>query len=130
MATTLLQQPPNEDAIPQGVGPVAIIVLEGEYDLSRRQELASTLQAIPICDIAIIDMGQVTYMDSTALTCFVQLKKRMRRNTQGVVRVVGLRARLHRLYEFAHLHQLFEIYATIGDAMGEYGYTVTHPKRF
>jgi anti-anti-sigma regulatory factor len=33
-----------------------------------------------LCDIAIIDMRQVTPLDATALTCFIQLRNRLRRS--------------------------------------------------
>jgi anti-anti-sigma factor len=124
MATTLLRKPPTKGAFSRAASPVAIVALHGDYGLDRREELLAKLQAIPICDIAIIDMRQVTHMDRTALTCFVQLRRRLRHNGPGIVRIVGLRPSLYRLYEMAYLHHIFEVFETIGGAMGEYGYAV------
>ena len=128
MVTTVLRKPPAKDAFPQAASPVAIIGLQGEYDIARREELLATLQAIPTCDIAIIDMRQVTHIDATALTCFIQLRKRLRQSGPGIVRIVGLRPSLYRLYQIAYLHHIFEVFESIGDAMGEYGYTVNEQR--
>jgi anti-anti-sigma regulatory factor len=117
MISTLLRKPPAKDAFPETVSPVTVIGLQGEYNVARREELLAKLQAIPTCDIAIIDMRQVTQIDETALTYFIQLRKRLRRNGPGIVRIVGLSPGLDRVYEF-------ETFESIGDAMGEYGYTV------
>ena len=124
MVTTVPRKPPFKDAIPQTESPVTVTGLQGEYDIARREELLAKLQAIPTCDIAIIDMRQVTHIDATALTCFIRLRERLCRSGPGIVRMVGLRPNLYRLYQIAHLHHIFEVFENIGDAMGEYGYTV------
>jgi anti-anti-sigma regulatory factor len=124
MGTTLLRKPPAKGAFPQVAAPIAIIVLQGEYGFARREELVAKLEAIPICDIAIIDMREVTHIDPTALACFVQLRKRLQRDGPGIVRVVGLRPGLYRLYEAAYLHYVFDVFESIADAMGEYGYLI------
>lgn len=124
MAATLLRKPPVKDAFPQAASPVAIIVLRGKYDLARRDELLAKIQGIPICDIAIIDMREVTLMDQAALACFVQLRKRLQRYGPGTVRVVGVRPSLYRLYEAAYLYNVFDVFESIADAMGEYGYLI------
>ena len=124
MVTRLPRKPPAKDAFPQAASPVAIISLQGEYDIARREELLAKLQAIPTCDIAIIDMCQVTHIDATVLTCFIQLRKRLRLTGPGIVRIVGLSPTLYRLYQITHLHHIFEAFASIGGAMGEYGYAV------
>ena len=125
MVTTLLRKPPAKDAFQQTASPVAVIGLQGEYDIARREELLAKLQAIPTCDIAIIDMRQVTHIDATALSCFIRLRERLCQSGPGIVRIVGLRPSLYRLYQIAYLHHIFEVFESIGDAMGEYGYLVS-----
>jgi anti-anti-sigma factor len=125
MVTTLLGNPPARDALSQAANPVVIIALQGEYDITRREGMLAELHAISTCDIAIIDMREVTHIDTTALTCFIQLRNRLRQSGPGIVRIVGLRRSLYRLYEIANLHHIFELFETISDAMGEYGYTVS-----
>lgn len=117
MSTTFLRRRP----------PVAIIALQGEYDLFRRGELLATLQAIPICDIAIIDMRHVLHIDATVLASFLKLKKRLRKNGKGIVRILGLKPSLYRLFQITGLHCIFEVFESISDAMGEYGYSVNQP---
>jgi|GEM_PF-6938485 len=124
MVATLLETPPAKDAFARAAKPVAIIDLQGEYDIARREGLLAELHAIPSCDIAIIDMRQVTHLDSTVLPCLMQLRKRLRRSGPGVVRIVGLQTSLYHFCEIADLHHIFEVFETIAGAMGEYGYTV------
>lgn len=119
MVTTLLEKP--------AASPVVIIDLQGAYDIGRRQGLIAQLQAIASCDIAIIDMRRVTHLDATALACFVQLRKRLRESGRGTVRIVGLKPTLYRFYQTADLDRDFELFETISDAMGEYGYTMNQP---
>lgn len=117
MSTTFFERPP----------PIAIIALHGEYDVFRHEELLAAFRAIPICDIAIIDMRQVTHIDATVLACFLELKKRLRKSGKGIVRILGLKPALYRLFQLAGLHCIFEIFQTITGAMGEYGYNVKQP---
>jgi anti-anti-sigma regulatory factor len=124
MVTTLLGTPPAEDVLLRAANPVAIVVLQGEYDSTRRAGLLAGLYAIPACDIAIVDMREVTHLDAAALTCFGQLRKRLRPSGPGTVRIVGLRPNLYRLFGIAGLHRDFEFFEAVSDAMGEYGYTV------
>jgi anti-anti-sigma regulatory factor len=129
MVTTLLEKPPAQDAFPQAASPVVIIDLRGDYGIARREGLLTELHAIPPCDIAIIDMREVTHLDPTVLTCLTQLRERLRRSGPGIVRIVGLRRCLYEVFEIAELHHMFEAFETIADAMGEYGYAVTSNTR-
>ncbi len=129
MITTSLRKPPAKDAFAPAASPIAIIGLHGEYDLVRRKELVATLEAIPTCDIVIIDMREVTHIDTTALACFVKLTRRLRQNGPGIVRLVALKPGLYRLRKLGYLYHIFEVFETIVDAMGEYGYTVNQQTR-
>ncbi len=122
MVTTSLQKPHAKNAFSQAASPIAFVALQGEYDRARREELVAALEAIPNCDIAIIDMREVTHIDATATTCFVNLRKRLCQTGLGIVRVVGLQRSLDQFREVAYRHQIFEAFETIVDAMGEYGY--------
>jgi len=128
MVTTLLGKRPAGDAFLRASNRVAIIVLHGEYDSTRREGMLAELHAIPACDIAIIDMREVTHLDTTALTGFIQLRERLRQSGPGIVRIAGLRPGLYRLFEITEIHHDFEFCETISDAMGEYGYTVNEQR--
>jgi len=125
MVTALLAESPSTDAFSRAANPVAIVDLQGEYDITRREGLLAKLRGIPACDIAIIDMRQVTRLDATSLTYFIELRKRLRRSGSGIVRLVGLSPSLHRLFQIADRECSFEAFETVADAMGEYGYTVS-----
>lgn len=125
MVTALLAEPPSTDAFSRATNPVAIVDLHGEYDITRREELLAKLQGIPVCDIAIIDMRQVTRLDATSLTCFMELRKRLRRSGSGIVRLVGLSPAFHGLFHIADRECSFEAFETVADALGEYGYAVS-----
>lgn len=117
MTTTFAQSPP----------PVAIIGMQGEYGLSRKAELLAALEEIPISDIVIIDMRQVTHIDVTVLASLLKLKKRMGENGKGIVRILGLRPSLYRLFQITGFHCIFEVFPSINDALGEFGYSVKQP---
>lgn len=123
MVITSLQRPHAKNAFSEAGSPIAFVALQGEYNLARREELVATLEAIPMCDIAIIDMREVTHIDATAVTSFVKLRKRLCQTRPAIVRIVGLQHSLYRFREVANLNQIFEAFDTIVDAMGEYGYT-------
>lgn len=105
------------------LSPITIITLRGEYDISRREELRAAFDAIPECEVAVIDMRRVTHIDTTVLTAFIRLRKRLLLNGPGIVRIVGLKSSLYRLYQIAELNHIFEVFETVREAMGEYGYT-------
>jgi anti-anti-sigma factor len=98
--------------------PVALVVLTGVYDLSRRPELEQQLDPASAARMVILDMREVVAIDSSALWCFLALKERMSRHGPGVVRLVGVPVSIRRVLDFARLTPALEIHESIRDALG------------
>lgn len=92
---------------PKG-GPAAIF-LSGEYDLARREELERELSSAGQSDTVVLDLSDVTYLDSTALTCFIRLRKRMMARGECRIRLAGVRPQIRRLFQVSNLDQVFEL---------------------
>lgn len=98
------------------VGPV-VVQLSGEYDLWRRDELEAELKPAESADIAVLDLRDVTYIDSTALTCLVRLKKRMAENGAGELRLVAPQPNVRKILSLTQLERIFPVFESLGDAL-------------
>ena len=96
----------------QGNAPLgrgAPVRLSGEYDISRQSELEAALgTAIPAPSV-VLDMSDVSYMDSTALTCLIALHKRIIEKGSGVLRLEGVRPNIRRILSVTKLDEIFEL---------------------
>ena len=93
----------------QSNGNIARIRLTGELDVAKEQQLAAQLEAARTADSIIIDLTDVTYIDSSALRCFVKLKKQVRDRGRDPILLFGLRPALRRLFEITNLDGVFVI---------------------
>jgi len=95
----------------------SVVKLAGDLDFSRKPELQRLLGAAENSDIAILDLQNVTYLDSSALSSFMSLKKHMvERGKAGVVRVAGASAPLLRIFQICGLDRVFELYDSASEA--------------
>ncbi|HEV7180394.1 MAG TPA: STAS domain-containing protein [Candidatus Baltobacteraceae bacterium] len=85
----------------------ARIALSGEYDIGRQPELEAELARAGAGSTVELDMRDVTYIDSTALTCFIRLRKRL--GTDAVIRLFGLRPNIRRVFTLTNLESIFEM---------------------
>ena len=86
--------------------PIQRIQLDGEYDLSRKEELVAVLGSLSAKGPAVVDMTTVTYVDSTFLRELAGLQIRFKR--WGVT-LVGVSAAIKRILEITSFDQLFRI---------------------
>lgn len=82
------------------------IELEGEYDLTRKDEIASMFGCINGEASVVIDMAKVTYMDSTVLKELATLRLR---DASRLIRVAGPNQHIRRLLRLVSFDKLFEI---------------------
>jgi len=88
---------------------VAVLELRGEVDIYRRADLRKALEALEDADIAVVDITKVTYSDLTLINGLVHLKKQMSaRRATSVVRLVGAKPNLVRIFEVTNLAPTFE----------------------
>lgn len=81
------------------------ITLEGEYDLSRKDEIAKVFATVEGQSAVVVDVAKVTYLDSTILRelALMRLKQRDRQIT-----LVGANENLRRLLKIAGLDRILD----------------------
>jgi anti-sigma B factor antagonist len=88
-----------------------ILALEGEIDLHQsphlKQQLATLIDRRPAC--VLVDLGRVTYMDSSGLAALVEALQRLS-NAGGKLGLFGLRQSVRHIFEIARLDQVFRIF--------------------
>jgi anti-anti-sigma factor len=90
------------------------IMLQGEYDLARQQELRTQLSAAESLDHALLDLRKVTFLDTAALTEFVRLKRRM--PSPAIVRIIGAIPQIRKTFHITGLDTLFEMHESFSSA--------------
>src|SRR5690242_15160870 len=82
------------------------IVLFGEYDMERRDELALTFRGIEPADELFIDLRDVEYVDSTFLSELGLLRKRY---PELAVTLLHPRPHLQRILQLMEFDKIFRI---------------------
>lgn len=99
-------------------GSAVVVALAGEIDLHHVPEVHKALVAA--CrqnpPRLVINLQNVTYMDSSGLGTLVQVYRRVNSN-KGKLRLCGLNERVHSVFEITKLDQFFSIYDTESEAL-------------
>jgi anti-anti-sigma factor len=82
------------------------VELSGEYDLSRRDEIAALFGSLRPEGPAVVDMSQVTYVDSTFLHELATLHFRFQ---ELPVTLVGVNDAIKRILRIVRFDKLFSI---------------------
>ena len=81
------------------------ITLEGEYDLSRKDEIAKVFASVDGQTTVVVDVAKVTYLDSTILRELALLRlKRVDRH----ITLVGANENLRRLLKIAGFDRILD----------------------
>lgn len=86
-----------------------IITLNGDYDISRREELRDALYALRDVDAVAIDLEAVHYMDSTALGVMINFNKRFIQQGGPPIKLRNVQPRLQRLINTTGLDKVFDV---------------------
>ena len=98
---------------------LAVIRLDGDLDFSRKAEIQRRLSKAEYNDIAVIDLTDAQYIDSSTLSCLAGLRQRMIANERaGIIRIVAAGRSVRRVFEICGLDKTFEMYATLAEANG------------
>ena len=84
------------------------IRLSGELDIATRPSLTALLATAERLDRITLDLRDVTFLDASALGCFVHLRNAMRPCGQSCIRML-VRPRHARLLRLARIDSLFEL---------------------
>jgi anti-anti-sigma factor len=94
-----------------------IVSLEGDLDIAARETLDWKLKPAQFADPVIVDLSNVRFVDSTALTAFVRLRKaRIAKGYQPELYVIPS-IHVRKVLSITHLDALWEIYDTLDAAM-------------
>jgi anti-anti-sigma factor len=97
--------------------PPKVFKLTGELDLARQAELDAIAAAAAEAELAIVDMTEITFLDSTVLKWLLRTKKVVEEN-QGRLRVVAPNGVVTRLLAIANLEGVIEVFPTHFEAQG------------
>jgi anti-anti-sigma factor len=80
------------------------VLLEGEYDLTRKAEIATLFRTLDGEDDLIIDLTDVTYLDSTILDELATLR---RQSEQRSITLAGANAHISRVFRIVGFDRIF-----------------------
>ena len=98
---------------------VPIVRVAGEVDLATAPQLKESLAAIPAgSGPVIIDLSEVTFLDSTGLSVLVTSWKHLHEfNADSSVRLVVNRPAIQRVLTVTGLDEVFNLFATLEEAL-------------
>ena len=104
---------------PAGATGVPVVAVAGEIDVATAPALRDRLQAQVHsgASTVVVDLLQVTFLDSTALGVLVGALKHCR-EAGGDLRLVISEARILKVFEITGLTQVFSISPTVEQALG------------
>ncbi|HEX2346092.1 MAG TPA: STAS domain-containing protein [Gaiellaceae bacterium] len=96
----------------------AVLALHGDADLHSADELRARLGAVieAGASLLVVDLSRVTFIDSMALGILLEALKRLRARG-GVLRIVGPRPDVRRIFEITLLDRIFPLDATRSEAL-------------
>jgi anti-sigma B factor antagonist len=104
-------------------GKVVVLKLIGRLDSlttkNFREKVKSLAQQRYV--LLVLDMSEVDFMDSSGLGSLVAALRSVG-HEGGNIKIADLQPRVRALFELTRLHQIFEIYEDIGNAVESYAH--------
>ncbi len=99
-------------------GGTPVLEVRGEVDVSTAPELRERLLALAEQGrtLAVVDLSDVSFVDSTALGVLVSGVKRLR-SAGGDLRLVVTQPRISKVFEITGLTDVFHIYKSAAEAV-------------
>lgn len=82
------------------------IELDGEFDISRRDEVSCAFDALPNDGPAVVDMTHVSYVDASFFRALTSLHARFK---EWGVTLVGVRPQIRRVFRIVDFERQFRI---------------------
>ncbi len=104
---------------------VIVMVFTGEYDLTCRDQLRAVLDSLSEAASIVLDLSDVTYIDSTVINELVRLHNA--RSARGLERATCVmhNGNLLRLFEILRLGEIFHVVETLDEAVYKNGEDVS-----
>lgn len=97
-----------------------IIVLEGEWDVYRVDELRRRLEPAYETPNVVLDLSQADYIDSTSLGALVHLRKERDGRALGLAKIVISSPLVRRIFRIVRLDEAWPTYQTLEEALAAY----------
>ena len=99
------------------IGQVSVITLTGRFDAQQVANVQQTLlDDVQFHPRVVINMEEVTFIDSAALATLVQGMKRCRQ-ADGDLRICNLKAPVSTIFELTRLDKAFQLFDTLKAAV-------------
>ena len=97
---------------------VPVLLVNGEIDVASAPEFHASLSDLigQEPEVLIVDLSEVTFIDSTGLGVLVGAEKQMRDAGQAL-RLVVTQPQITRLLELTGLNEVFTVLSSTGDAV-------------
>lgn len=99
---------------------IDVIVMTGELDVAGKDVLHDRLRIAPAARAVLLDLTDVTYADSTALTELLRFRAEAERQNVPVA-IVATSPQFDRIIRYAGLHEVFAIFDDRGEALSYLG---------
>lgn len=106
----------------------AVARLCGELDMTRREEIVATLRPLAQSDMPLVDLRDVTYLDSSALGALIGLRKAVAKGGYRVSLIISS-AKIRQIFAMTRIEELFDIYETEGAACLRNVHPIVRPPR-
>ena len=93
-----------------------VVSFSGELDLSDRDRIVEALRALTTVDAPLVDLSNVSYLDSTVLGALIGLNKAVASRGKRLSVVVGS-DRVLKIFSMTKLNQVFDVYESAEAAM-------------
>jgi len=97
-------------------GSVLCLALSGEIDIMQLDALRAFLQPGHAQTAVIVDLSEVTYVDSSALSALVAMRQKLLNDRGGSVALVAVDRHLGRIFQITGLNALFDRFDSFEDA--------------
>lgn len=96
----------------------SVVRAEGEVDVSTAPALRQRLYELPESAKVVVDLSEVTFLDSTGLGVLVAALKRVRESDAGGdLRLVVTRPQVSKVLEVTGLSTVFSVFPSLDEAL-------------
>ncbi|MDA8296175.1 MAG: STAS domain-containing protein [Actinomycetota bacterium] len=96
----------------------SVVSAEGEVDVSTAPALRQRLYELPDSAKVVVDLSEVTFLDSTGLGVLVAALKRVRESDAGGdLRLVVTRPQVSKVLEVTGLSTVFSVFPSLDEAL-------------
>lgn len=96
---------------------VTVVALSGEYSMHNSPDLDRALKNLLASGQTrlVIDLSQVSYMDSSAIATLVECFRQVNQN-KGAFALAALHEKLKPIFDLLHLEKVFKIFPSVAEA--------------